>query len=802
MIDLAGKWALRDASGDYNLPMTIPGDSVSALFSAGMIADPYYGQNEYETRWIADRDWKATKSFTFAPDGAPRTLCVSGLDCVAELRINGQLVLVASNAFRLFSCDITEHLLSGENAVEILFKSNTAEANRRQAAQPFKIPYLEENCDIANGNMLRKCQCDFGWDWNIALAPFGVNGDIRIVESANRIEHIQTTQAHHADYVDLLVSVNIENVVSGQDYEIKIDGQTLAGKIAGSTIEGTIRINAPKLWWPSGLGRQPLYELEVSVGTQVEHRNIGLRVIKLHTEKDDIGAEFAFSINGHKTFARGANWIPQDALSGRITQEETRDLLQSAVDANMNMIRVWGGGRYEANWFYDICSELGLMVWQDFMFSCNLYPSDKDFLADVAIEARDQVMRLSHHACIALWCGDNELIGALGWFEPSINNRDRYLVGYDRLNRTIENTLKATDPNAVWWPSSPSPGPMNFGDAWHDDSSGDMHYWSVWHEGKSFDNYRQIKPRFCSEFGFQSFPSMQTIRAFAEEKDLNIGSPVMESHQKNAGGNARIAETMFRYFRFPEGFENFVYLSQIQQGLAMQTAVEYWRSLKPHCMGALYWQLNDTWPTVSWSGLNHGGDWKAMHYMAKSFFQPVTVSAIPEGESLKIVAVNDGLEPQALAVELFTISMAGKTSPLQTVKAAIGSDKSETVAVLGLSDIPAGHMLGYSFVAPNGQNGRGHFAALPYKAYDLQNTEITIETTIKGNAVIIKTSAKALALFVMLEAGVAGRFSQNCFMQLPDETVEVVFTPKDTSAEEAAKTIMIRDLYSATYKAG
>ncbi|MBL1435720.1 MAG: glycoside hydrolase family 2 protein [Rhodobacteraceae bacterium] len=801
MVDLAGNWALKDATGTYDLMMALPGDSVSALCRAGIIEEPYWGKNEYDARWIADRDWTATRKFEFKPDGAPRVLSLSGLDCVAKLRLNGQPLFSASNAFRTYSHDISDLLVAGENTLEIDFLSNTAEANRRQAAQPFEVPYNEGNSDIANGNMLRKCQCDFGWDWNLAVAPFGITGDIYIEKSENRIKHIGVQQSHSKGAVTLDISVALADVREGPRYSITIDGQTVQGEITGNVISADITIEAPQLWWPAGLGAQRLYKLEVTVGAQTTTRNIGLRTVALHTEPDEKGAEFTFAVNGHRIFARGANWIPQDALSGRITQAATRDLLQSAKDANMNMIRVWGGGRYEADWFYDMCSEMGLLVWQDFMFSCNLYPSDPAFLADIAQEVSEQVARLSHHACLALWCGDNELIGALGWYEPSINNRDRYLVAYDRLNRTIETALKTTDENALWWPSSPSSGVMNFGDAWHDDSAGDMHYWAVWHEGKSFDNYREIQPRFCSEFGFQSFPSMNTIRKFAAESDMNIGSPIMESHQKNAGGNARITETMFRYFRFPEGFENFVYLSQVQQGLAMQTAVEYWRSLKPHCMGALYWQLNDTWPTMSWSSLNHGGDWKSMHFMAREFFQPVAVFAIPEGDTLKLVAVNDGLEACEIGVDLVTISMDGIATPIKTIKAVVGPDVAETVFILQKERIPEGHIMGYSFRADNEQSGNGHFTPVPYKQLELQNSQVSFETEIAGDTVIIRTTVSALALFVTIEAGVSGRFSNNCYRQLPNETVEITFTPKDARADDAAKSIAVRDLYSATYKA-
>ena len=318
-------------------------------------------------------------------------------------------------------------------------------------------------------------------------------------------------------------------------------------------------IEHPELWWPAGSGAQALYPLEIVCGGDVVRRRIGLRRLELLTDPDEAGARFAFRVNGREIFCRGANWIPADALPSRATPELTRKLLAAALDANMNMIRVWGGGFYEQDFFYDLCDELGLLVWQDFMFACNLYPSTPDFLAEVRAEVDHQVRRLGSHASIAMWCGDNELVGALTWFEES-RKQPRPLSGQLRSPQPHDRRGDARPPipSAIWWPSSPSPGTLSFGDAWHDDSSGDMHFWSVWHEGKDFEHYRDVRPRFCSEFGFQSFPSSAVIRSFATgDDDLNIVSPVMEWHQKNAGGNARIAETMLRYFRFPAGFREF-----------------------------------------------------------------------------------------------------------------------------------------------------------------------------------------------------------------------------------------------------
>ena len=478
-------------------------------------------------------------------------------------------MLNAQNAFRRYRPDVTGALRTGRNTISVLIRSATRVAAELALSQPFPIPYAAQNSPIPYGNMLRKPACHFGWDWNLAIAPLGIYGAIalRPVRQA-RIEHVQTAQQHHDDgSVSVDVAVTLFGAragtapltirFAGQERQIEVELET-----GESVHTARFTIDRPELWWPAGAGAQTLYPLDVACDGDVVRRRIGLRRLELLTNADAAGARFALRVNGHEVFCRGANWIPADALPSRATPELTRKLLAAAADANMNMIRVWGGGFYEQDFFYDLCDELGLLVWQDFMFACNLYPSTPEFLAEVRAEVDHQVRRLGSHPSIAIWCGDNELIGALTWFEESRNNRDRYLVNYDRLNRTIEQTMRAADPGATWWPSSPSPGTLSFGDAWHDDSSGDMHFWSVWHEGRDFEHYRDVRPRFCSEFGFQSFPSSAVVRRFAtSDDDLNIVSPVMEWHQKNAGGNARIAETMLRYFRFPEGFEQF-HLSQ------------------------------------------------------------------------------------------------------------------------------------------------------------------------------------------------------------------------------------------------
>ena len=786
-IDLSGDWSLVSDDGAHRCTIRLPGDVHSALQAAGLIPDPYVGRNETRVGWVAETGWTVAREFTLTDTAGDWYLDLDYLDTLATVRVNGTVVLEADNCFRRYRPDVSAALVAGVNRIEIHFASVIAEGARRQAAQPFPVPYIAQNSPIANGNMLRKPQCDFGWDWNIALAPLGAYGSLALRKlDPARIEHLTTRQDFGADgSATLTVSVTLHaaepavvalHLTLGEE-RVRLDCGVNAGE---TVVTHVFEVESPRLWWPAGSGEQALYRLAIALGGETITRMIGFRTVELVTTPDAAGSRFALKVNGREIFARGANWIPADALFSRTSPNKTEALLQSAVDAHMNIIRVWGGGTYEHHHFYETCDRLGLMVWQDFMFACNLYPSTPDFLDNVAAEVTYQVKRLINHPSIVLWCGDNELVGALTWFEESRQNRDRYLVSYDRLNRTIEQAMKAAAPEAIWWPSSPASGYLDYGDAWHADGSGDMHYWSVWHENKSFDNYRSVRPRFCSEFGFQSYTSMPVLRGFAGEGDLNIASPVIEHHQRNAGGNERIAATMFRYFRFPEGFENFVYLSQIQQGLAIRTAVDYWRSLKPHCMGTIYWQLNDTWPVASWASLDHGGRWKALHYMAKRFFQPVTVSVVPEEGQYRFTMINDTAEPVEIDMNIEALTLDGRRLPLRSANGRCGTDAAEPLAVLKLSEVPQDCLLAWSFIASNGMSGEGHLVAGTYKALDLQPAGLSIgQRPLADGRVEVTVSATGLALYVMIETEAEGRYSDNCFDLTAGESRTVLFTPAD-----------------------
>ncbi len=807
-VDLAGEWSLHSADGEHRAVITLPGDVHSALEHAGVIPDPYFGRNEELVQWVVERDWVVERTFMLPDPSGSWYLDIDHLDTVAVVFVNDVPVLSADNCFRRFRPDVIHALRQGENTIRIIFHSSLSAGADRQARQPFYVPYHKGNSPLPNGNMLRKPQCHFGWDWNIAIGPLGLYGTIalRRLDPA-RIEHVETEQTHHGDgLVDLKVTVTVYSAdPAAKQMHLDLDGERIRldiGTRAGETrVTHVFEIEQPRLWWPSGSGEQALYTLKVEIAGESVTRQIGLRTVELITDKDETGSRFALKLNGREIFCRGANWIPADALFSRTSPEKTEDLLTSAVAANMNMIRVWGGGFYEADWFYDLCDRLGLMVWQDFMFACNLYPCTDEFLENVAAEVDYQVRRLASHASIVLWCGDNELVGALTWFEESVNNRDRYLVAYDRLNRVIEQGVRKASPHAIWWPSSPASGYLDYDDAWHADGSGDMHYWSVWHENKSFDSYRAVKPRFCSEFGFQSYTSLPVIESFADKADMNISSPVIELHQKNAGGNERIAGTMFRYFRFPKDFASFVYLSQIQQGLAISTAVDYWRSLKPHCMGTLYWQLNDTWPVASWSSLDYGGSWKALHYMARRFFQPVAVAAIPSEDATNIILsmVNDTAETVTIDVNLFALSTAGDRVPIKTVQGDCPPDRAEVLLHLDSLEIPRrSGLLAWSFVASNGMKGEGHFINGAYKSLELLPSGIETEiSALPDGTFELTVTASGLALFIMIESEMPGRYSDNAFDLARGESRRIIFTPGTPVSSDQPPAFRLHDLYSS-----
>ena len=813
-IDLRGSWTLTRVSTGDSYQAAVPGDNISALLAAGAIPDPYYAKNELDLQWIGREDWRFDREFEvdarLIEDPAARKglfLHFDGIDTVAEIELNGKRIGDSSNMFVRRRFPVGNAVQAGTNRLSVLIRSPESAAVEASRSLRYPLPYSEYPVQSPHRNLLRKVQCHAGWDWGPCLMVSGINGHAYLASPRDcRIEYVSTRQRR-------LDGTRWELQVSAEVYA-HADGQTkLAAQLEGPREIAlsqsdefalhaginhlTVRLPVvdPALWWPAGYGDQSLYELKIQAGDDSAAKRIGFRELETVVRDDARGRSLTFRINGRDIFCKGANWIPVDALPARQSDAAYRARLESARDANMNMLRVWGGGQYESAEFYDLCDELGLLIWHDFMFACSTYPADPLFLANVSEEVVHQVKRLRDHPSIAIWCGNNENLGALTWFAETRRFRDRYVVDYDRLYEgTIGDLVESVDPTRTYWPSSPSGGRGDYSDNWHDDTKGDMHYWSVWHEGKPFDAYYEVTPRFCSEFGFQSFPSLSTVEGFAPEDQRNLTSPVMEHHQRNERGNTIIIESLSRYFRFPDGLGNLLYMSQVQQAFAIRTAVEYWRSQRPTCAGALYWQLNDNWPVASWSSLEYSGKWKLLHYAAKRFFAPLHVLGFVKDGALEVWICNDSaLSHRGECVVSFR-NFDGTALRVDRTEAVATPDTSALVRSYPLESLPA--PAEQLFVTMEFDNGSGTIANDLFLTYpklcELRKARVSATIDVEGGIVVGRVTADAPAFFVSLDPGsVGGHFEDNCFLLLPgsQKTLRFVADPAPGENAPAAKRV-------------
>ena len=784
-LNLTGNWTLRSADGKHTLPALVPGDNISALLAAKRIPDPYWADNEIRAQWIGRTDWVYERQFRVSQaQFAEQSIFLNcdGLDTLATIFINGRRVTRSENMFVRLRVEVKPFLRAGLNTIRIAIASAEVAAAAEARRLPYPIPHGTNPVQSMHRNLLRKVQCHSGWDWGPCLMVAGINGSIYLgATSLGRIEYVATTQQHRRNRVTVEIAVEVISPAGGKTgLEVQLGSEQLQQPVTlrpgHNVVRAKVTIRNPKLWWPNGYGAQPLYPLVVRVAGDEVRKRLGLRTLAVVNTEDKRGLSMGFRVNGVEIFAKGANWIPCDALPQRQTRAALDDLLTSAQQAHMNMLRVWGGGQYESDDFYDLCDEKGLLIWHDFMFACALYPATPKFLENVRQEARHQVKRLRNHACLALWCGNNENIGALNWFEESRKNRDRYLVDYDRLNEgVLGQTVDECDPTRTFWPSSPCGGRGDYSDCWHADNRGDMHYWSVWHEGKSLDAYHAVTPRFCSEFGYQSFPSLDTIRQYAPKSQFNVTAPIMEWHQRNVGGNSRITEMFSRYFRLPEGFANFVYLSQVQQALAIKTAVEHWRHLRPTCLGTLYWQLNDNWPVCSWASLDYGGKWKLLHYVAKKFYAPVLVSTYQRKDGrLEVWLTNDQRTPIHGTVVADVRNFAGKLIRRYRLPARVVAGSAKLIRKWNVADLIADPATAFLQLTFNGATNTHFFTE--YKRCELARPRIRIQAR-NGHRVILRTDKPAF--FVSLNAtGIPGEFTDNCLTLLPGQAQTLTFKPK------------------------
>jgi beta-mannosidase len=657
-ISLSGtSWRFRDRSETKWLPGRVPGCVHTDLLAAGKIPDPFWADNEAALQWIEEREWEYETKFHVPAallEEEVVELVADGLDTVATVFLNGKKIAETENMFVGYRWNVRRFVRAGKNELRVVFGSamDYIRSHRKGHAP------REFNDPVGRCTVIRKQQCQFGWDWGPRFVTAGVWRDIRLEAwSGNRLENLLLKQ-HHDKRGQVLLE--FEPQLARKDaralcrYRLTLNGDVVA-EGNGTSIE----VPNPQLWWPNGHGQQPLYTLSVDVlsadgaliGTW--EKRIGLRTIVLDRHPDKWGESFQFVVNGRPIFIKGANWIPAHCFVAGLTRADYERDLRAAVSANMNMARVWGGGIYESEDFYDLCDELGLLVWQDFMFGCTLYPADDAFVRSVQEEVAYQVPRIRHRACLALWCGNNEVFSCNAAELTDPAKRSLYR-DYERLyHQAIPKVLAQHDTVTPYWPSSPWRGDTAADHA-AGEKRGDTHYWDVWHARFPVKDYERWNFRFVSEFGMQSYSSPTTQDTFCPKDDANVFGPAMENHQKNRGGNQVIFDYVSRRYRFPKDQASLIYLSQLNQAYCMETGVLHYRRLMPRCMGAMYWQLNDCWPVASWSSIEFTGRWKALHFVARRFNAPLLITAHVPGDETPIIG--NYRRTTVKEVHLYTVS--------------------------------------------------------------------------------------------------------------------------------------------------
>ena len=776
-LTLNGAWEMRAAEDSNWIPATVPGSVYADLLDAGKMEDPFWRDNEQEAFDLMEKDYVYRRTFELTEENLvcdALNLTCEGLDTLATIRVNGEIVLEADNMHRTWRANVLDFVAPGENEIEITFHSPNRAAREAYAENP-----VNGSTDAVEGFVhIRKAHCMFGWDWGPRLPDAGIWRDIYLeqIHSA-RLASVYIRQEHADGKVRLEFEPLIESYdglceCMQPDYSVRYtvtspDGETL------TATDADILIGNPLLWWPNGYGKQPLYtvcaELIDDDGERIDlwEKRIGLRTMTVRRNRDQWGESFETNVNGVSIFAMGGDYIPEDNILRRVTPERTRRLLEDAKCANYNSIRVWGGGYYPDDWFYDICDELGIVVWQDFMFACAMYDLSDHFEENIRAEFRDNIRRLRHHASLGLWCGNNEMEQGVqeNWYNASPKLIADYIKMYEYI---IPQELRENDPETFYWPASPSSG-GSF-DAPNDPSRGDVHYWEVWHKNKPFTEYRKYFFRYVSEFGFQSFPQLKTIQAFTEPEDRNIFSYVMEKHQRNDAANGKIMNYLAQTFLYPTNFDTLIYASQLLQADAIRYGVEHWRRNRGRCMGAIYWQLNDCWPVASWSSIDYFGRWKALHYAAKRFFAPVLLSCEEQGTLTQRTNVNSEMREDAVEKSI-RLNVSNETLhpveaevrwALRNARSEILQFGAETVAAPALSakwlekvEFPEAKLrddyASYELWCDGVRVFSGTVLFCPPKHFAFADPHLTVER--EGDELIVSADAYARAVEITCEDG-------------------------------------------------
>lgn len=785
-----GQWSFRQAGQPEWKPVTAPVSAHTALLQNNMIEDPFFRANEEKLQWIEQEDWEFQMVFT-VDDALLQhkhiEMIFRGLDTYAQVYLNDSLILEADNMFRRWTVDVKKWLQSGENRLHFYFESPV----KKVAAAWDQLGY-----QLPGGirTMTRKAQFHYGWDWGPRFAGCGIL-HLPELQAWNDllIENVYITpQSLSPDRAKMVARIRYRSDVTDAVTFIAREGKRKSieeRKLQIGVNEDSIsfEVSNPKLWWCNGMGEPNLYDfiIEIKKGARSIERidvRTGIRTIELVKEKDGQGESFYFRLNGKPVFAKGANYIPQDIFQDRVRPEQYRRLMDDVVSANMNMLRVWGGGIYEDELFYQLCDARGIMVWQDFMYACAMYPGGR-FLKNAAAEALEQLERLRHHPSISLWCGNNE--NNEGWhnwgWQMQFNEAQRAQVWRDYqllFNELLPTYVERNGGGVPYWESSPRYGRANP----KSHTEGDSHYWGVFIDEQPFDAYNKKVPRFMSEYGFQSFPEWRTIQSYTLPEDRELESKVMLTHQKHPRGNAIIADYIKRDYRPARDFEHFVYLSQLVQAEGIRIGIEAHRRNKPYCMGSLYWQLNDVWPVTSWSSRDYYGRWKALHYYAREAFNPLGLMPVLEGDLLRLYAANDTPEP--LNGDLYVRVLAFDGTKLDDITAldiTVPTDSSRmiwqgAVKTLLKQQKPENVVVEWIFKDRTGKIlNRRLFYLAPPKKLNLAKAPIRITVAQANDGYILNLSCDSLAKNVMIQTDADGFFTDNYFDLLPGERKSVLF---------------------------